>query len=118
MHTQNAISFKMVCALIGLTAASGCAVDICGRAKKVNEQFHQRHAQCFAQGTLELPFNTEACSSSMNACTEPDHQALESYLNCLEQLEVCTPETRTAFAQEVLSCASPMVQLTRGCFQQ
>jgi hypothetical protein len=98
-------------------AASGC-LDVCARAKLQNEQFQKRHAACFPEGTLpNAPFDADACDASMKMCSKTDEQALQKYFDCLEQLPVCAPETKSAFNDKFLQCAQGMNQLSQGCFE-
>jgi len=101
-----------------LVWVTGCQLDVCKRAEQLNTDFPTRHAACFAEGTLPgQPFDGKACSSSMRVCSRDDEQALQRYLDCVETLPVCTTDTRAAFTEKFLACASGMNQLSDGCFR-
>ena len=84
----------------------------------LNKTFPERHAACFAQGTLpSTPFNTKQCDASMKVCTTADSTALNTYFDCLEKLPACTEATKAAFNGKVLACATGMGQISEGCFR-
>lgn len=98
--------------------SSGC-LDVCARAKLQSEQFQKRHAACFPTDALvNAPFDPKACQASMDPCSQSDEQALQRYFDCLDQLPVCTTETKSTFTQAMLACASGMNELSPGCFRQ
>ncbi len=104
--------------LLLVMSVSACTVDVCKRAQALNTSYRQRHAACFAEGTLPAaPFDAKSCDASMNACSPADETALQGYFDCVEQLPVCTPETRAAFSTGYLACTTGMNRLSDGCFR-
>ena len=100
-----------------VTVLEACAIEPCKRGGLLSTSFPQRHAACIAQDTLPGPgFDVKACTTSLKACSATDEQALQQYFDCVEQLPVCTPQTRTAFNDKFLACASGMNRLSAGCF--
>jgi hypothetical protein len=103
--------------LIVVFSLGACVVEPCKRGELLSTSFPQRHAACIAQDTLPGPtFDVKACTTSMKVCSATDELALQKYFDCVEQLPVCTPETRTAFNDKFLACASGMNRLSAGCF--
>ena len=101
---------------LALLLTTGCGV--CSRGEVLNKTFPERHAACFAQGTLpNTPFNPKQCDASMKVCTRADETALNAYFNCLEKLPVCTEATKAAFNDKLLACATGMGQISEGCFR-
>lgn len=109
----------LVARIVGVVvavASLGCA-DVCQRAQALNSRFPDTHAACFANGSLErASFDAGACSTSMKQCSDADEAAISTYLECLERLPACTPETKDDFASSFLNCASGMTNLSEGCF--
>jgi hypothetical protein len=98
-------------------ALSGC-LDVCARAKLLNEQFQKRHDACFPDGALpNAPFDEKRCDASMKVCNPTEEQTIQKYFDCLDQLPVCTKDTKAAFNDAFLKCAAPMSSLSAGCFR-
>jgi hypothetical protein len=107
---------RTFCLALVVAGFSSC-LDVCKRAELISTSFPKRHAACIAQDTLPGPsFDVKACTASMKVCSASDEQALQKYLDCVEQLPVCTTATRSTFNDKFLACASGMGQLSAGCF--
>lgn len=96
---------------------SGCSVEVCTRSQTISDAWRTRHATCFSDGTEPAAkFDLDACNDSMNACTASDEQRLQGYLDCIEALPVCTPESRASFSADVMACSNDMSRLSDGCY--
>ena len=100
-----------------LVFAAACA-DICERGETLSRTFPERHAACFAEGTLPgAAFDTKACDTSMNVCSSTDVTKLHAYFDCVEQLPACTRAKQMEFTEKYLGCSKDMLQVTEGCFR-
>lgn len=104
-------------ALAVLFVTSGCGVEVCTRSQRINDGWRTRHAACFTEGAEPPPkFDFDVCTASMKPCSDSDERRLQTYLDCLEALAVCTPERRADFSAEVMACTNAMNPVSDGCY--
>lgn len=108
---------RLLAAASLLATLTGC-LDVCTRAENLNKDFQKRHEGCFPSGTLpNAPFDADRCDTSMKVCSRSDEATVQAYLDCVEQLPVCTQETKSTFNDKFLACANPMTTVSAGCFR-
>lgn len=104
---------------IGVLAAAmtlvGCG-DVCSRAERVHANLTEKVRQCEELGLgLGRPFRLEECEAEFETCSDADKQAADDYLDCMDKVRTCTPDTARLFVDEVRVCADahPTAQ---GCY--
>lgn len=106
---------KLALAFMVSVLVSACG-DVCARAGTVTSSFVKKESACVPTSEV-VPFDEDACATSLSACSSSDLGAIDTYLDCLDALPTCSSDDKASFSAKVLGCAGGMQSLAPGCFQ-
>ncbi len=95
--------------IIGLIAASALALtgcsSTCDNFGSTADELTEKLKPCLSSGD-EPPtaFNVNQCDRSYENCTDAEKEALDEYIDCLNDLEACTPGTKDSFKNAWETC--------------
>jgi hypothetical protein len=111
---------RLVCAvaLVSL-AVTGCSGSLCDQFDDSGKDLVDKVKACpsFSQITYTEPTEAERqqCENSLKACTDSDKEALNKFLDCVNDLDKCEAASEQAFAASFLACAAPLQSVSDAC---
>jgi len=95
--------------IIGLVAASAVALtgcsSTCDNFSSTGDELIEKIKPCLdADDRPPAAFNVEQCDRAYDNCTDSEKEALDEYMDCLNELEECTPGTEGGFKNALESC--------------
>lgn len=102
-----------------LAAALTACGNVCDRGESTGRSFTEKAKPCFPGGSgPTLSFDKTKCDASVDKCTAKDVSNINKYFDCLDKLPTCKLDNTAEFNAAFLTCTSPMLQLSDGCFAQ
>ena len=104
---------------LALAATLGACGDLCDQAERVTDGANDQARACVTgNGDLFAPFDTSRCEGGVSSCTASDRAALQAYYVCLDSVQVCSPQSSTAFSGSVSACMTAhLTAVGMGCQQ-
>jgi hypothetical protein len=111
---------KLACAVALFSLAlTGCSGSLCDDFDDSGKTLVEKVENCpsFDEVTYEEPTEAErqACEDSLEACTDSDKEALNKFIDCVNDLPECTASTEQSFAASFLACAAPLQSVSDAC---
>jgi hypothetical protein len=105
---------RCVCAALASLSLAGCG-NLCDRYDSVSASFQTKHQACNVSDSTS--FNKATCNENLAQCTAADQEKLNKYMDCVEKIPACTSDTKLAFAEAVMNCAtnSELENISSAC---
>lgn len=102
--------------LFGLLAAALAGCSPCARRASAESAADQKGKDCNAGNNGWTQSEVQSCEAGLPRCSPADLQALDAYVQCLEQLPPCTADHATSWQFSRLECAtSHLFDISAAC---
>lgn len=100
--------------LVGLGLAlsfSACGGSLCDRLANPDTS---KKGTC--QNVSITAYDKAKCDAAvMTDCNQGDQKAIGEFLDCVDQLPACTPETESNFTSSLIGCAGKIATISTKC---
>lgn len=108
--------FAVALVSLSLTACSG---SLCDDFDDTGKELVDKVKACpsFSDVTYTPPTEAEKqkCEDSLKSCTDADKEALNKFIDCVNDLPKCEAASEQSFAASFLACAAPLQSVSDAC---
>jgi hypothetical protein len=105
---------RLVLLLTPLLCLSACGT-VCDAAVAAENAANQRGEPCGSNSKVTV-HDANKCNSGLSKCSPDDTKAIQSYIDCLNNLPQCTTDTQTSWNFSALGCElQPVGKISGTC---
>jgi hypothetical protein len=97
----------------------GCGGSLCEDFADTGGSIKEKVEDCpsFDDVTFDQPTDSEikTCEENLDKCSDSDKKVLETFIECVNKLDKCTPSTEQAFSTTFVGCATPLQNVSDAC---
>lgn len=106
--------------LAGLFAAvslalTGCGGSLCEKAADSVDTFNEKAKPCGVSVDPITDAQIKTCEANESKCTDADKKALDKYVDCIADLDKCSPGSENTFASAVQACTAYVANVSDAC---
>jgi hypothetical protein len=111
---------RLACAFAVVSLAlTGCGGSICDDFDDTSKNLVDKVDACpsFSDITYTEPTEAEReqCEQNLESCSDSDKEALNKFIDCVNDLPDCTAATEQSWSASFLACAAPLAGVSESC---